>query len=114
MTAPITHKARRLRRQPTDAEVRLWQYLRRRQLAGCRFRRQYPVGPYIVDFACLEPRLVVEVDGGQHAAALEYDRHRSAFLASRGYRVLRYWNNQVLHETAAVVADIAQYLSSPP
>ncbi|MGA7490442.1 MAG: endonuclease domain-containing protein, partial [Xanthobacteraceae bacterium] len=79
----------------TDAEAKLWRHLRSRQLAGCKFVRQEPIGPYICDFVCRERRLVVEVDGSQHADS-PADRTRDAWLASRRYRVLRFWNNEVL------------------
>ena len=85
--------ARRLRRNPTDAEKRLWSKLRHKQLSGHRFRRQVPIGPYIVDFACLGARLIVEVDGGQHANQIERDNARTAWLGGQGFRVLRFWNN---------------------
>jgi very-short-patch-repair endonuclease len=90
----------------TDAEQRLWQALRNRQLGGWKFRRQYPVGPFIADFACVEKKLVVEVDGGQHAKGLEKDHKRSEYLELRGYRVLRFWDNQVLQETDSVLEAI--------
>ncbi len=90
----------------TDAELRLWMRLRREQLPGFRFRRQVPVGPYVVDFACLKAHLVVEVDGSQHAQALEHDQRRTAWLGSQGYRVLRFWDNDVLLQTDGVVESI--------
>lgn len=80
----------------TDAERLPWRHLRQRQVAGQKFRRQHPMGNYIVDFACLEASLIVEVDGGQHADRQEYDRERTAWLEGRGFRVLRFWNNEVL------------------
>jgi len=103
--------ARRLRRDMTDAERRLWHHLRRRQLLGSRFRRQFPIGPYIVDFACLEAKLVIEVDGSQHFDATG-DVTRTDCLHERGYRVLRFWNNDVLVRTQQVLAVIHETLSA--
>ncbi len=103
--------ARRLRKTPTDAESRLWRRLRQKQLDGFRFRRQHPLGPYVADFFCAEARLIVEVDGGQHARALERDDARSRWLAARGYRVLRFWNNEVLGNTDGVIDVIRTHLS---
>jgi len=96
---------RSLRGRPTDAERRLWQRIQGRQLAGCKFRRQHPFLDYILDFVCLESALVVEVDGGQHLEN-ENDRERDRRLSEAGFRVLRFWNNQVLQETDAVVEAI--------
>jgi very-short-patch-repair endonuclease len=100
-----------LRRNQTDAERRLWRHLRSRRLLGLRFRRQHPIGPYFADFACLELRLVIELDGGQHAdpRGLERDRVRTAALEERGYEVIRFWNNDVLRDTQAVLATIARH-----
>ena len=81
-----------------------------RHMSGYKFRRQFPLGRFIVDFVCLEMRLIVEVDGGQHADQECGDAKRDAWLASQGFRVLRYWNNQVLNELDAVLADIARAL----
>jgi len=94
----------------TPAERALWGGLRKRQLAGCLFRRQYPLGRYIVDFVCLEKRLVVEVDGGQHTEQAEADRERTAWLEAQGYRVVRFWNTDVLGAVAAVVEAIGGVL----
>jgi very-short-patch-repair endonuclease len=91
----------------TDAERRLWSRLRRRQIHGRRFRRQHPIGPFIADFACPEEKLVVELDGGQHVERKDHDAARTRWLADRGYRVLRFWNNDVLTQTDAVVQVIA-------
>ena len=88
--------ARRLRKNMTDAERVLWRELRAARLGGYRFRRQTPLGKYVVDFVCLEARLVVEVDGGQHVERQEEDARRTAWLESQGFRVLRFWNNEVL------------------
>ena len=82
--------ARTLRKNLTDAEKRLWQKINRRQIGAFKFRRQHPIGEYIVDFVCLERHLIVELDGGQHAAQVAYDDQRTAWLKSRGYRVLRF------------------------
>ena len=107
-------RAKELRHRLTEAEQHLWQYLRRRFVLGCRFRRQVPIGPYIADFACLNPRLVVEVDGSQHSAQSIYDAKRDAFLRARGYRVLRFHSNEVLAETDAVLAVIFRAIEEPP
>ena len=101
-----TAKARQLRKNLTDAEQALWQILRNRQVSGYRFRRQAPIGPYIVDFVCFENRLVIEVDGGQHVEQADYDAERTAWLESAGFRVIRFWNNQVLGEREAVKDEI--------
>ena len=106
-------RARRLRGEITDAEKILWARLRDRQLCGAKFRRQHPIGPFITDFCCLEHALVVELDGGQHAEQMDSDAARSHFLESRGYRVLRFWNNDVLSNCAGVLERIAEALKSP-
>jgi very-short-patch-repair endonuclease len=100
-------RARRLRRQLTDAERRLWKYLRR-DISGYHFRRQVPVGPFIADFACLNPAIVIELDGGQHALQKTYDSKRDEFLRSRGFRVLRFWDNDVLTQTDSVLEVIVR------
>jgi very-short-patch-repair endonuclease len=89
-----TGRARTLRRQSTRAETVLWRHLRGRQLAGCKFVRQEPIGPYFVDFICRERHLVIEVDGGQHAENAA-DAERDAVLRGLGYRIIRVWNNDV-------------------
>ena len=103
--------ARRLRHDMTDAERRLWHYLRRRQLLGYRFRRQFPIGPYIVDFACLEAKLIIEVDGSQHFDATG-DVARTERLHEHGYQVLRFWNNDVLMRMQQVLAAIHDALGT--
>ena len=108
----MIHRARALRKNPTDAERVLWHHIRRRQLGGYRFRTQHPVGNYIVDFYCLEERLAIELDGGHHSEQVTYDNERSAWLKARGYRVLRFWNNQVLGEIEAVKQVILDALMS--
>jgi len=109
----MTGRARRLRNNATDAEMLLWRGLRGKQMAGHKFRRQYPVAPYIVDFVCLDAKLVVELDGGQHSEQLAYDGRRDAYIRSCGFRVLRYWNDQVMTEMQAVLEDIYRHLMSP-
>jgi very-short-patch-repair endonuclease len=101
--------ARRLRRDETDAEQRLWMRLRDRQL-GVKFRRQYPIGPYITDFCCVERLLMVELDGAQHTEHIERDEARSAYLNERGFRVVRLWNHQVMTEMDWVVEQIFRNL----
>ena len=96
----------------TDAEQALWKSLRLRQLDGYKFRRQQPIGNYIVDFVCLEKRIIIEVDGGQHAQQLSYDSNRSAWLEKEGYKILRFWNNEALNEIDAVLEVIIKSLGN--
>ena len=105
--------ARGLRRRQTDSERVLWWQLRDRQLNHAKFRRQHPIGPYIVDFCCLAHRLVVELDGGHHTAQIRADERRTAFLRQRGYRVLRFWDHDVLGNREAVLQEIEDALSHP-
>ncbi|GAA4794205.1 endonuclease domain-containing protein [Lysobacter hankyongensis] len=105
--------ARKLRRGMTDAEQCLWRILRKRQIDGHRFRRQCPIDRFVVDFACLESALIVEVDGGQHAESSQ-DRARDACLVRLGYRVLRFWNNDVLENSEGVYDMIRIALSDSP
>ena len=95
-------RARQLRKDSTDAEAVLWQELRSRQLSGYRFKRQHPISNFMVDFVCLESRLVVELDGGQHLESDGYDETRTGYLNVLGYTVIRFWNNQVLNEMDGV------------
>jgi very-short-patch-repair endonuclease len=104
-----TRVARRLRHDATDAEQRLWYRLRARQIEGEKFVRQEPIGRYVVDFVCRELGLIVEVDGGQHATD-EHDAARERWLIDEGYRVLRFWNNDVLANTDGVLETIAAAL----
>src|SRR5689334_23423375 len=101
-------RARELRRDATDAEAHLWFRLRNRQLLDLKFRRQRPVGNYIADFACLEIGLVIELDGGQHAEQLAYDVQREEDMKALGLHTLRFWNNEVLTQTEAVMEKIRQ------
>ncbi|MBC8287242.1 MAG: endonuclease domain-containing protein [Nitrospinae bacterium] len=103
--------ARKLRNNATDAEIKLWSALKNRQLGSFKFRRQSPVGKYIVDFICHENCLVIEVDGGQHMESLRKDDERTAWLQSQGYRVIRFWNDQVLKETEVVLEEILRVLN---
>ncbi|MGN6154028.1 MAG: endonuclease domain-containing protein [Lysobacteraceae bacterium] len=97
------------RKRMTDAENALWRVLRGRQLEGCKFRRQHPYGDYILDFVCLEKKLVIEVDGGQHLDSLR-DARRDAHLSDSGFTVLRFWNHDVLTDAPAVADQIARTL----
>lgn len=106
---PSTAKARTLRRKFTDAEQKLWNHLRGRQISCEKFRRQQPLGRYVVDFVCLEKKLIVEVDGGHHAASA-YDEERTSWLESEGFRVVRFWNNEVLGDIASVLDAIYREL----
>ncbi len=106
----LRRRARALRNTPTGAEGRLWQQLRRRQLGGFRFRRQVPLAGYIADFVCPEAKLIVELDGGQHLEQLAYDQRRTEVLQALGFRVLRYWNDEVLQRMSAVLEDILRAL----
>jgi len=105
------HKARPLRINMTDAERRLWSALRGRRLKGYKFRREHPLGLFIVDFACLEHRLVIEADGGQHADS-DDGRRRTAWLERRGWRVVRFWNNDILANPEGVQDVVLQELEA--
>ena len=99
-------RARQLRRAMTDAETKLWKLLRGRRMLALKFRRQVPVGPYIADFLCIAAKVIVEADGSQHADSAR-DMRRDAFLAGQGYRVLRFWNEEILNRPDEVMATIA-------
>ncbi len=109
-----TERSRNLRNNPTDAEKKLWSALRNRQISGTRFNRQVPIGPFICDFVARSAKLIIEVDGGQHAVETSRDEVRSRFLREQGYRVLRFWNNDVLGNIDGVVAIIEQALADMP
>ena len=108
-----TKRCRCLRQHRTEAEHCLWLRLRGHRLAGLKFRRQHPIGPYFVDFYCAEARLVVEVDGSQHLDDASYDERRTYSLEAAGLRVIRFWNNEVLARTDDVVAAILAVANSP-
>ena len=103
-----TEKSRRLRRDLTGPERRLWSALRSRRAAKLKVRRQYPIGPYVVDFACLDHRVVIELDGDSHVGRADYDRQRQSHIESAGYRVLRVGNDDVLRDLDAVLRAVLQ------
>jgi len=106
----IRNFAKKMRREPTDAEATMWRLLRDRRLAPFKFRRQVPFRNYILDFVCFEQRLVIEIDGSQHAGS-NADATRDSLLRSEGVAVLRYWNNDVLQQRSAILEDILEKLS---
>ena len=114
MTVDKLQFRRKLRREQTDAERKLWSLLRSRQLEAYKFRRQHSIGPYIADFCCLERRLVIELDGGQHAEQIQKDERRTEYLKSKGFQVLRIWDHEVFKETGAVMENILKVLSAMP
>jgi BirA family biotin operon repressor/biotin-[acetyl-CoA-carboxylase] ligase len=105
MDKPLTPVARKLRRASTDVETALWQRLRNRQLEGEKFVRQLPIGPYVADFACRSAKLVIELDGGQHADSAA-DAARTGLIEAHGYTVLRFWNNDVIDNIEGVLEQI--------
>jgi len=110
--------ARKLRQEQTDAENLLWSHLRAYRLSGLKFRRQQPIGVYVVDFFCPEKKLIVELDGGHHQERVDYDSNRDAWLKSEGYTVLRYWNNEVMGNLEGVLEDVGRvagvFVEAPP
>jgi len=108
----MKEKARELRKNQTDAEKAIWRLVRAKQITGLKFRRQHPIQPYIVDFVCPEKMLIIELDGGQHAdnEAVVYDEKRTKFLESKGYTVIRFWNNEVLNNIEGVYEVILRNL----
>lgn len=106
---PLNTFARELRNNSTDTERLLWRYLRNSQIEGIKFRRQQPIEAYIVDFVSFEKRLVIELDGGQHADNFEYDEQRSDCLRANGFVVLRFWNNEVIENIDGVLEVIRQH-----
>lgn len=110
----LLNNAKSLRSNMTDAEQKLWYYLRANRFMGFKFKRQKPLGRYIVDFICLEEKLIIELDGGQHSENQIYDHHRDSWLRSQGYTVLRFWNNELFTETESVLEKIRITLSPAP
>jgi len=106
----LKQRSRDLRNNLTDAEQKLWQRLRSKQIQGNKFRRQFVLGNYIVDFICLGKRLIIEVDGGQHMDNVNYDLQRDEWLKQQNFKVLRFWNNQVLNEIDSVLEVIVKNL----
>ena len=109
----LLRHARRMRRAATDAESALWRQLRSGRLAGHKFKRQQPIGSFIVDFVCFARKLVIEVDGGQHTDAQAADLVRTRWLESQEFRVIRFWNDDVLLRTNHVLEEILRHLHSP-
>jgi very-short-patch-repair endonuclease len=105
--------ARTLRRRMTRAEVRIWVRLRRRQVAGRYFRRQVPIGPYVVDFLCSSAKLIIEIDGAHHDLRRAHDSRRTDFLEARGYRVIRFANHEVFGDIDSVIASVHAHLRHP-
>jgi very-short-patch-repair endonuclease len=106
--------ARELRKKMTDIERLLWSKLRGKQFSGFKFRKQAPIGRFIVDFVCFDRKVVVELDGGQHAVSVEDDKRRSEWLRSQGFRVLRFWNHEVVEDADMVMEAIWLALQMPP
>lgn len=107
--------AKNLRKRPTDTENVLWMHLRSKQIEGLRFRRQQPIGRYIVDFVCFEKRIIIEVDGGQHVLEKEKDAERDGWLRGQGFKILRFWNIEVLTNIYGVLEVIRENcLLHPP
>ena len=106
LQALMKSRARSLRRKSTDAEVVLWQHLRNRRLLGCKFRRQVPIGKYIVDFLCEDPPIIIELDGGQHMEQERYDQTRTNWLQANGFLVLRFWNNDIAENLEGVLESL--------
>ena len=109
---PALHqRAKAMRQGMSEAEAKLWQHLRAGRLNGHKFRRQQPMGNYIVDFMCVTPKLIIEADGGQHTEQAAYDHARTAYLNSLGFfTVLRFWNHEILQQTNDVLAEILRVL----
>jgi very-short-patch-repair endonuclease len=110
----LLDNAKVLRRSQTDVEQKLWYHLRAHRFMGKKFKRQKPIGQYVVDFVCLEDKLIIELDGGQHTENVEYDHVRDSWLRSEGYTVLRFWNNELMNEMEGVLEQIRLTLSPSP
>ena len=108
-----TFRARKLRREQTQTEKVLWVHLRSSSFREFKFRRQWPIGPFITDFCSIQAKLVVELDGSQHFANADYDKSRTHYLEDRGYRVIRFWDNEALANIEGVLTTILQQLQGP-
>lgn len=106
-------RARKLRQNQTDVEKKLWSFLRDRKLLGFKFRRQHPIGKHVVDFCCLEKKIAIELDGGQHAQQSVHDLARTSDIEKEGFRVIRFWNNQIVENSEGVLDSIAFVLNAP-
>ncbi len=113
ISCKLKKNAKELRNNPTPQEQKLWQYLRKSQFANLKFRRQHPIGNYIVDFVSFDARLIIELDGGQHSETMEYDKHRDAFLHSQDFKVIRIWNNDIDKNIEGVLEFVEQSLQNP-
>ena len=109
-----TNRARDLRRDGSRAERKVWELLRDRRISGAKFRRQHPIGPYFADFACISRKLVIEVDGDQHAFQVEADARRTAAMEREGWRVVRFWANEVVQNPEGIWAEIEQVVNACP
>ena len=110
----VLTNAKTLRANQTEAEQRLWYHLRAHRFMALKFKRQKPMGCFIVDFVCVEQRLIIEIDGGQHGEQAEYDQHRDAWLRSQGYTVLRFWNHEVMQQMEGVLEQIRSTIALSP
>jgi very-short-patch-repair endonuclease len=113
----LTPLAKNLRKQSTDTEQRLWRHLKTKHIGGLKFRRQQPIGPYIVDFVCFEKKIIIELDGGQHSlpAEMKNDSRRNHWFEAQGYEILRFWDNEVLTNIQGMLEVIeAHSLNHPP
>jgi very-short-patch-repair endonuclease len=110
----IKHQAGELRKELTPAEHKLWAYLRRDKLNGINFRRQHAIGKYIADFCSVQEKLIIELDGSQHLEQEEQDAERTKYLNAQGYKVIRFWNNQVMNDMDGVILAIINSLESKP
>jgi very-short-patch-repair endonuclease len=104
-TPTIMHRAGELRREPTPAERKLWAYIRNEKL-GVKFRRQHAIGSFIPDFVCVQKKLILEMDGSQHLEQQEYDDERTKYFEAQGYKVLRFWNNEIMNDINGVITKI--------
>jgi very-short-patch-repair endonuclease len=112
---PLLPLAKKFRKEHTPAELTLWLYLRKKQIKGIKFKRQIPIGNYIVDFASIEHKLIIEIDGGQHneEEIKQYDNERTKFLESQGYKVIRVWNDDIKNNLSGVLEVLHLSLPSP-